>query len=519
MSKYKIEEIKYKFTVQGRKPEEGRFSDLIRKKGAKRINCISQAGADSAKGTLEIYRNEVFADGTEKVVPLLTQPAVELRDFETDLTREVIALSHELDIDLLLEDTLESPSEKGAAVEGENQDEGQGEGLDVGFALLDYRLVHNSLLDIRSCRTHIFMGTLGIIGAVAVAILSILGSVENSANSSSWRTWLLWASLVPIGLLAVAIMTTIHKTQNLAKRLSYLEVLSEYLRKKDFKIPHWSGWKKANRVLERCTAHHSDACVNHKCKVAMTFLEKHPKVDKPTPKENVKEGTDKETQKEKKYKILWQFCCRIWRDMFGEKKTTPVCARLAKTHSADGVKGVRLLPNFLYSFASLSMYVYITILFIASVGLLSNLAVVIKDHEGFTMGQYLSAVFIGLIVGVILTSLHLWSRGKKLERRLNKCLNIIYIVVSSGLILVLSISILKANYAGADSNHLSAVVGYVLGATIAGVVVYSAYSFYRKLDKLRRGKDSIERMRMHWAIMFKHCPLMDEKTNVSLSFE
>ena len=47
------------------------------------------------------------------------------------------------------------------------------------FGQNDYNLVHNEIIDIKSCRTNIFTGTLGLIGAAAIAILTIWGSTES----------------------------------------------------------------------------------------------------------------------------------------------------------------------------------------------------------------------------------------------------------------------------------------------------------------------------------------------------
>ncbi len=445
---------------------------------------------------------------------------------------------------------------------GEEQDEEQGEEIDTSFALLDYRLVHNSLLDIRSCRTHIFMGTLGIIGAVAVAILSILGATakpikdptpalsivgttnnpteeqmsafnpagatnrpikEPTSVSSSWETWLLWASLVPMGLLAVAIMSTIHKTQSLAKRLSYLEVLGEYLKKKkELRIPHWSGWKKAVHVLERCTEYYSDTGGHKDCTLANNIRkEKAKKQTESSSNEKDEVNTDKEAQTEvdenaRWYKKFQQCFIRIWISILGKKKKAPLCSKFSKDKAIDYMNEnrIHLLPNILHSFASLSTYIYIIALFIASGGLLSSLAAVIKECEGFEVSHYLVAVLIGLTVGMILTGVHLKMRKKKAWRKLNTFLTV-SAVFSSGLTLVLFISIHIAHFTDNNIKHWPAVSGYVLGATIAWVVVYAAYRFYHKLETLRRGKYSFERQRLQWAVMFKYCPLMNENTNVS----
>lgn len=399
------------------------------------------------------------------------------------------------------------------------EDGDQGEEIDVSFALADYQTVHNDLLNIRSSRAQMFMGTLGLVGTFVVAILSASGSTASSANPYSWEPWLLWASLVPIGLRVVAIMETVNKTQGIAKRSSYLEVLSEYLRKKDFRIPHWSGWKKAVHAFERCTEYYSDTGGHKDCPLANNIRKEK---DKEQTESSTELDTGKEAQTgddtETKWKRFQQSCHLIWRGVLGEKKTAPACSAFAKvnTYSVTNMKSIPLLPNILYSTESLSMYVYIAVLFITSGGLLSILAAEIMGYPNFNLRHYLLPIFIGLTVGTILIGWNLRVRGRKGRRKLNT-FNTVYAVFSSGLTLVLFISI-HADFTGDNVKYWPAVAGYVLGATIAGVVVYSTFGFYRKLETLRRGKYSLERLRMQWSIMFKYCPLMDENTNVSIPF-
>ncbi len=44
------------------------------------------------------------------------------------------------------------------------------------FGQNDYKLVHDEIMDIKSCRTNMFTGTLGLIGAAAVGVLTVCQS-------------------------------------------------------------------------------------------------------------------------------------------------------------------------------------------------------------------------------------------------------------------------------------------------------------------------------------------------------
>jgi len=114
----------------------------------------------------------------------------------------------------------------------------------LNFAKMDYDQVHRETIDIKSCRTNIFVAVLSVLGAIGVAIIGL-------KTNPSFNRWLFLASLLPLLLLTAAILSTFHKARGLNRRLSYLEALSEYLSRG--KTPqYWRSWPKAQRVSEKC---------------------------------------------------------------------------------------------------------------------------------------------------------------------------------------------------------------------------------------------------------------------------
>jgi hypothetical protein len=317
------------------------------------------------------------------------------------------------------------------------------------FGQIDYQTVHKEVIDIKSCRTNIFIGTLGLLSAAAMAVLTIWGSRE----SYSWVKWLPAASLIPLFLLSSAILSTIHKARGINKREGYMEILGEYLL---LNVPpkHYGGWAKANRL--------NSVCEMFLPKKSGSQLRKCPANEK-------------------------LYCC-----IDASKEGSETVDNKASLH-----------PDLLESFTSLSMYAYSFAYFVCLTTFLFSgfyaAKAIFKAH--FSGGWYFSAIGIGLIPPSIY---YIITYVKQ-----TRCRGLIYplSVLVCGLVWYFIY-----NELASFQNRWYALLAYIFGLIPSTVFGCLGYYFLDKVKSLRRGQYSPERWRYIWQIRFLQCKQMAEIT-------
>ena len=339
------------------------------------------------------------------------------------------------------------------------------------FAYKDHDLVHREIMDIKSCRTNIFVGTLGVIGAIGVAIVGILGT----ADATTWDNWLPFAATIPTLLLTCSILSTIHKARGINERAGYMEALAEYLAWG--KVPEFfCGWARASRVGKRC-------------KIFKKMGHKLDHGQKPT--------------------------CK------GE----PDCSELAKKATCEYVKHIELKPYLLESFTSLSTHIYAGAYLISVVSLLAATMRALRNRViGFQSEWYwilvgIGAIFTGLFIIANILS-NKWGGGRNEDRsgtprshkgtffqRLFK-----FYKHFAGFSLPCFLIVLILSKGDGPYNTIRMIAVYGLGAAIAAAFMSAGYSFYDKLSSLRRGHHSLERWRYIWRLRFAICPRMIQDT-------
>jgi len=364
----------------------------------------------------------------------------------------------------------------------------------LAFAQMDYDLVHREIIDIKSCRSNIFVGTLGILGAIGTAILSIIGLSPPQTKQefffgmyritlpiqSSCPKWLFSACLIPVVLLICSIFATIHKAKNLNMRVSYLEVLSEYLA--NGKTSEcWVGWLKAKQVFDRCKIYmkNNEEKISS-CEIRKYYLQKQDS------------------------RLSSKLSCGVE----GKKKSLEI------------TKKISTFTTPLNSFTSLTTYIYGSFLIISSGILLFVLMNITKgsiDEDGFNSTRYWRIVALGVIVTLSLYSLKTYLPKKESTRRMKKWAQRFYgaycifcgIAVPSFLL----IWFCKQNW---GVSYYPIMIAYTLGVAISiGIVILVCY-FYNQIRSLRKGKFSQERLRHVWKLCFEYCPLMKEETPIEL---
>ncbi len=284
------------------------------------------------------------------------------------------------------------------------------------FANEDYKLVHREIMDIKSCRTNIFMGTLGVLGAVGVAILGIRGT----KLGTSWRTWLPLASLIPVGLLISAILATIHKARGINERAGYLEALAEYLA--NGVVPdYFCGWPKAKELFKRCKIYlqlGTNLRINKKCKLGQIANEKlaecklyqtaKEKMEEENKKNVESEQTKSKDLKAKKrgrfHSVFLHIKKSFFAYFFSRKKYKPYCFREAKPKANVITNHLTTFTYPLHSFTSLSTYVFGVCLIISIGTLLLTIMTTVENHIPieFSRKVYFCIVMILAILTVIL---------------------------------------------------------------------------------------------------------------------
>ena len=458
-----------------------------RKKGNERIVEVRSKKIEKTNGQLR---------STGKSVGLRAKLVTELRTYEVpSYKKEDIDKLEKEDIDKLLEldklleeclvddDTAQPPASE---VTDTSQSEKTKESR-LTFALKDYDVVHTEIMDIKSCRTNIFVGTLGFVGAVGIAILGIVGA----SDAASWLEWLPWAALIPVGLLTSAILATVHKARGISVRAGYMEALSEYLAKGD--VPKcFCGWTKAKLVLDRCGVH-------------------------PGKKETLDD-----------------------RSVCPENKEEASCPIVAKKLARELVKDIRWRPDLLHSFTSLSTHIY-TVAYVVAVGsLLFAVMSTIKSHmSGFSRKIYIivcGAVITAVFSIIIKAGRQVGIRGRKdselqgeasaeenfPETMSEKLLRWVFLqnfgYFAGGVVTTLFLGLLYAQTKDVAASWV-AVVAYCLGGGISALAISIGYSFYDKVKSLRKGRHSIERWRHIWKICFERCPLIAGDTLTVLANE
>lgn len=341
----------------------------------------------------------------------------------------------------------------------------------LNFAKMDYNLVQGEIIDIKGCRTNIFMGTLGVIGAVAAAIVAIVGS-ETSTN---WPTWLPLASMVPIALLTSALLSTAHKARGLNLRVSFLEVMGEYLSMGEVPIGY-RGWHKTKQLLERCQIYLNTKNSKNK---------------------NCKYFDENEAEK--------------------SKRIQPGCIKIAKETASEINKGLPTFPPFLHNFNSLSAYIFTIAYFIASMAVVIGFIPTMQKYMVFDSKQ--NYILISIIVSILSVFLGLLSfhRKKKEEQEISDNYirdkkNILelfikyYGCLAAFLLPTFIITLLFSN----KTEYSIAIftISNGIGALISIILFAIWYFSYDKILSLRRGRYSTERWKHIWRICLTECPLM-----------
>lgn len=419
----------------------------------------------------------------------------------------------------------------------------------LGFAQRDYDVVHREIIDIKSCRTNLFLGTLGILGAVGTAILGIIGisrpqpwqasflgifNMTFPVQETSWHNWLFWASFIPVVLLVCAILSTIHKARGLNMRTGYMEALGECLAEGEAPTC-WKGWMKAKQVVERCKIYmRVDIEKIEKCKLYKLQARGEAgggencgakeEENKLAREENIAgESGDRNSSKEGRT-VESERLSRFldWVIFWSREKGKVGCFVEGKKNSVKTTEAMTLLPSLLHSFTALTTYIYGLFLIASSVILIVVLMNIIESHipTKFNRKLYVLVVLCGGALSLMMYGARgLLPKGDGAERkrpirtRLRWAVRGVYMFYTKvcvfGMPLVLFVLFLR-QIGRVDTKLV--IIAYTLGALIPmGAVLLICY-FREKVDELRRGKDSPERWRHVWKLCFEYCPLMRDET-------
>lgn len=458
----KIQDIKTRFT-KGDISETGSLCDIRKKQG--KVIFLSQHQS-TENGKLELIKKDDVTDGATEKPLLLSEEATEIHEYELDSTDEVFTKLQDLGIDpkdILLDQVLnvDEQKEKQEAADLppakriltgiermlrnpekliKFSEEYTGDKVtkpQLKFAQMDYDLVHRETIDIKTCRTNIFIVMLSVIGAIGVSLLGM-------HSRTDFGKWLLPASLVPLLLLTVAILSTIHKARGLNKRLGYLEALGLYIYHGE--IPNcWSGWLNAIRISEKC-----------KCQAEKS------------------EGNPESCQ------------------------GGGHCGKMAKDRSLKLSKYVHWKPNLLNSFTSFSTHCYMTAYIITVVSCVYALAHTICMFSSLTWVDLLAPGGAATIGGGMTISILLILRKIKKD----SVIRIIaaFIVVITPVILV--------GLARTEQRSLPIIFAYIIGAASFSLACIGADALYHHVYAIGLGRYSIERFHRLWEYRFEKCPLM-----------
>ena len=342
----------------------------------------------------------------------------------------------------------------------------------VEFLKLDYGIVHNEIIDIKTCRTNIFIGTVGILGAIAVGVLGLLGM----KGGFKYSIWLPFATLSVMGILYVSLLSSVHKARGINIRVGYMKSLSKWLRK-DMSPPYFPGWQAAREIVEHCQLHLNNfAEINKHCSVK---------------KKN---------------------------QMKNEKKQEPACVTHARKKASKLNQSIGTFPPLLHTFTSLSTYVYTAIFFIMIFALIFNTMLVTEKysnpHNNLVYWAIAAAGFIITLAAVYYTINDKIEKDKKnqfhnerekitnSEKMLKICAYLAGLLLLSAILIIMFMS--------AEKGILTIIAVYSLGFLISVVSLYAGYVSYDKIYSLRKGRYSIEHWYYVWDTCFRECPLMKE---------
>lgn len=388
-----------------------------------------------------------------------------------------------------------------------NDDHGNGnhgnnpqENDDQRYNLLktDYCLVHDEVLKIKSCRSSIFVGTLGVISTLGAAILTIIGSEFRS----NLTIWLPLATLIPIALLTCALLSTVYKARNMNIRFSFLEVAGEIIAQKITSIKYL-GWQKTRRILERCQIY-IDIDI--------------PEVEGCEAIKNCKyHSTDGNKCADGDECVEMKSCANYKK----KKPKEPGCLKAARNKASTINHHLRFFTPMLHSFTSLSTYIY-SIAYLISVFIFvySTMPTMKTYYLNFDNNKYLLIAFLVSAISCFL-SIMAFKNKRRAQKERDYRDNITFFEsllkvcgwVTGFTVPLLFLLIIYLKSQDPDKTwHVY--MAYLVGALITSFLIYVWYSCYDKIDSLRRGRYSLERWRHLCKIFFYDCPLMETETTI-----
>jgi hypothetical protein len=510
----KIQDIKTRFT-KGSRSEMGELLSFHHEEGGIVSIRSKIAPAGTGKGKLELFRGKT-SDGADEEVLLLQQEEAmsshEICQYMIPYTDEVKEVCLSIENDKIMEREIVDDSallSKPKLIKEKPLD----------FAKMDYNTVHREIMDIKSCRTHIFVGTLGVIGALGVAVLGILGRTSRSG----WELWLPFAAAIPTLLLTCAILSSIHKARALNERIGYLEILGEYLTGLTNIAPKLCNWLKAQRTGRRCEIYNNIKREIEEELRAEQKKQKNLNEEKNrwrNQSQNLKKKETELTKSKEKQKML-----EVELKEYTTCGSDTRCTIVARNLSRRVVKKIKLKPYFLEGFTSLSTHIYSGAYLISVVALLfATINTLSILYPTLSNNLYWVLVLAGFIITTLLIILCFYTRKKAdianetkvesetapRETRTEKIFKVYKFV--AGMILPASLIALLLASRSKNLDWLRNISAYGLGAVIAAIATSLAYSFLRKVEDLRRGRYSLERWRHIWKIRFQRCPLMERIT-------
>lgn len=94
----------------------------------------------------------------------------------------------------------------------------------TNLAREEYERVNREVLQRRQCRSNVFITTLI---TLTTSGLAMIGFVNGFEGLESARPWLMVGVVIPLAVLTVAILVTIHKAGAINLRLGYLGALGK----------------------------------------------------------------------------------------------------------------------------------------------------------------------------------------------------------------------------------------------------------------------------------------------------
>ena len=362
---------------------------------------------------------------------------------------------------------------------------------------LDCELVHREIIDIKTCRTNIFMGTLGVLGAVGVGILSVVGLNDKT----SLFTWLPWAAAVPIILLIIAMLATIHKARGLTERVGYFRAVYENLIKQ--RIPKgFCGWFTARLVVEQCQYN----------------LQQRNKMLNDCPDSFV-EQLEKCFQKNNRIVDNCPVSKQI--DQNKKHKSEPYCVTKARKDSWIMNEDVNIIPPFLHSFTSFSTYVFSIAFILAVLALFVAISNMLKRQiADINISTYWRVVAGSALVTSLLGYYTFKRKVKSYKQSVEtgirekntitgyifKVYTYIVLCMFPAFLGILLSSVFGKELESLDIWQALSLYGFVFVIiAIAGAISESCYN---KVYSLRKGRYSPERWYCLWKTCLEDCPLM-----------